>query len=87
MDNYFSPEPDQTSDIMAPVNPMLNHTGPLRLGGFGIAPTDPMFPSDVGTPVVDIFGGGGHQFASPALNGISDVMDVFSVVRFLAEGR
>lgn len=84
---FFAPAPDQDLDILRPIDPMLDRTGPPRLGEFGIAPIDPMFPSDVGTPVVDIFNGGGHQFASPALNGISDVLDVFSVVRFLAEGR
>ena len=60
--------------------------------GLGAAPVDPMVPGDIFTPVADIYGGGGHQFASPALNGmslggISDVLDVFSVVRFLTEGR
>lgn len=85
---FFEPTFDQESDIMRPIDPML----PDSLGGLSVAPVDPMFPGDIGTPVVDIFGGGGHQFASPALNGqslggISDVMDVFSVVRFLAEGQ
>lgn len=58
----------------------------------GAAPVDPMWPGDVFTPTSDIYGGGGHQFASPALNGmslggISDMLDVFGVVRFLTEGR
>lgn len=67
---------------------MLSDMGDHHLG---MAPVDPMIPSDIGTPAVHIFDSA-HSFTSPALNGmslggISDVMDVFSVVRFLAEGR
>ena len=47
----------------------------------GAAPVDPMYPGDIFTPVMDIYGGGGH------LGGVSDAMDIFNVARFLFEGR
>jgi hypothetical protein len=89
MSLFFAPMSDQTSAIMAPIDPLLSiergYGRPLAA-----APVDPMYRGDFYTPTMDIYGGGGAQFASPALNGfqmggIADVMDVFSVVRFLAE--
>lgn len=62
---------------------MLSDQGDRNLG---VAPVDPMIPSDIGTPAVHIFDPA-HSFTSPALNGLSDVMDVFSMARFLTEGR
>lgn len=91
MHPFFAPAPDQDTDILRPIHPMLEPVGPFQLGRFASAPVDPMIPSFIGTPVVDIFAGHAHQFATPALNGmhlggISDVMDVFAVVKFLADG-
>jgi hypothetical protein len=91
MSLYFAPMSDQSSAIMAPIDPLL-----MLERGFGrplgAAPVDAMFRGDVFTPTSEIYGDGGSQFASPALNGfqmggISDVMDVFNVVRFLADGQ
>lgn len=56
--------------------------------GLGIAPTDPLIPPDIGTPVVHIFDTA-HQYPArmDSLGAVSDVMDVFNVARFLFEGR
>jgi len=63
---------------------MMGDMGPQTLG---IAPIDPMYPSDVFTPTENIFGHGtGHQ-ASARLGGFTDAMDVFNMARFLFEGR
>jgi hypothetical protein len=91
MSLYFAPMSDQSSAIMAPIDPLL-----MIERGYGrplaAAPVDPMYRGDLYTPTMDIYGSGGAQFASPALNGFqmggfSDVMDVFNVVRFLADGQ
>lgn len=68
---------------------MLSDQGDHHLGA---APVDAMFRGDVFTPTMDIYGGRGSQFASPALNGmqmhgVPEVLDVFNVARFLFEGR
>jgi len=89
MSLFFAPMSDQTTAIMAPIDPLL-----MIERGYGrplaAAPVDRMYRGDYYTPTVDIYGGGGAQFASPALNGFqmggfSEVMDVFNVVRFLAD--
>lgn len=69
--DYFSPMPDQQSDIMRPVNPLL-----------GAAPVDPMIPQDIGTPVVHLFDTA-HQFPSQGLGGLPEMLDVFNAARFL----
>lgn len=96
--DFFAPMSDIQSDIMQPIDPLLlTEDGYQRgayqvgIGGFdvdmqgdhtlGAAPVDPMYPSDIFTPVMDIYGGGGH------LGGLPEMMDVFSVARFLFEGR
>lgn len=114
MADFFAPMSDIQSDVMKPIDPLLQiedgyQQGPYqvglgRFGGFdvdmqndlgdqtlGAAPVDPLIASDVGTAVVHMFDAA-HQFESPALNGmslggVSDVMDVFNVARFLFEGR
>jgi hypothetical protein len=45
-----------------------------------------MFPSDVFTPTTGIYGPYGHP-ASPRLNGLPEMLDVFNAARFLFEGR
>lgn len=57
---------------------MLSDQGDHHLGA---APVDPMYPGDIFTPVMNIYGGGGH------LGGVPEMMDVFNVARFLFEGR
>lgn len=101
MADFFAPMSDIQSDIMRPIDPLLLVEGGYQRGGYevglgsfdvdmfsdqgpltlGAAPIDPMVPSDIFTPVVDIYGGGGH------LGGLPEMMDVFSVARFLFEGR
>ena len=101
MADFFAPMSDIQSDVMQPIDPLLlTEDGYQRgayqvgLGSFdvdmqsdtgdhtlGAAPVDPMYPGDIFTPVMDIYGGGGH------LGGLPEMMDVFSVARFLFEGR
>jgi len=91
MSLFFAPMSDQTTAIMAPVDPLL-----MIERGYGrplaAAPVDPMYRGDYYTPTVDIYGGGGAQFASPALNGfqmggLPEMLDVFNAARFLFEER
>ena len=91
MSQFFAPMADQETAIMQPVDPLLmlerGYGRPL-----GAAPVDAMFRGDVFTPTSEIYGDGGSQFASPALNGmrmhgVPEVLDVFNVARFLFEGR
>jgi hypothetical protein len=84
---FFLPSPDMESDVMRPIDPLLmvedGYGARPQAYGLGIAPVDPMFPSDVFTPTMNIYGPGtGHQ-ASPRLNGLPDMLDVFNAARFL----
>lgn len=91
MNVYFAPLPDTESSIMRPIDPLLSiedgyGSRPGTFGvNLGIAPVDPMFPSDIFTPTVDIFAPGSHG-AAPALGGLPEMLDVFNAARFLFEG-
>lgn len=69
----------------------LGQVGSFEVGmefegqGLGVAPTDPLYPSDIDTPVVHIYDKG-HS-ASPGLGGLPEMMDVFQAARFLFEGQ
>lgn len=71
---------------MRPIDPLLmledGYGARPRSMGLGIAPVDPMFPSDVFTPTTSIFGPQGHP-ASPRLSGVPEMLDVFNAARFL----
>lgn len=88
MSRFFAPMTDQTSDIMQPIDPLFTmERGYGR--GLGAAPIDPLIPQDIGTPVVHMFDTA-HQYPSGSLqlHGVSEVMDVFNMARFLfEEGR
>ena len=86
---FFLPSPDMESDVMRPIDPLLmvedGYGRTPQPFGLGIAPVDPMYPSDIFTPTVDIFAPGSHG-ASPALGGLPEMLDVFNAARFLFEG-
>jgi hypothetical protein len=86
MNPFFLPSPDMESDVMRPINPLLmvedGYGARPHAYGLGIAPVDPMFPSDVFTPTTGIYGPFGRP-ASPALGGVPEMMDVFNAARFL----
>jgi hypothetical protein len=87
---FFLPSPDMESDVMRPIDPLLlmedGYGRAPQLFTLGVAPVDPMYPGDVFTPTTGIYGPFGHP-ASPALNGLPEMLDVFNAARFLFEER
>lgn len=64
---------------------MQDDQGDHTLGAFAAAPMDPLYPSDIDTPVVHIYDKG--HTAPPGLGGLPEMMDVFQAARFLFEGQ